>query len=79
MVEVPRRQIRAVFDDTTVRVYQAHGDAIAEKAPEAGRSSPCWIPRRSASSWIRDEVRWSDVFGDRRFDRTDRVEALGDG
>jgi hypothetical protein len=29
---IPTRQIRAVYDDTTTRVYQAYSDAIADSA-----------------------------------------------
>ena len=29
---IPERQIRAVYDDTTIRVYQAYSDQIAESA-----------------------------------------------
>ncbi|MFM7200125.1 MAG: DUF4291 family protein, partial [Myxococcota bacterium] len=29
---IPTRQIRAVYDDKTIRVYQAYSDAIADSA-----------------------------------------------
>ena len=34
--ELPHQQIRAVFDATTIRVYQAYSDAIADAALEKG-------------------------------------------
>ena len=36
MNEIPERQIRALFNEKTIRVYQAYGDAVAEPALEAG-------------------------------------------
>lgn len=33
----PVRQIRAVYDDKTLRVYQAYSDAIADTALHHGR------------------------------------------
>ena len=33
----PPKQIRAVYTDTTIRVYQAYSDAIADAALAAGR------------------------------------------
>ena len=34
--ETPRRQIRAVYDDATITVYQAYPAEIAEPAVRAG-------------------------------------------
>ena len=32
MTEVPQKQIRASYDDRTIRVYQAYNDEIADAA-----------------------------------------------
>ncbi len=36
----PRKQIRGVFDDNTIRVYQAYSGAIAKPAVAAGAFVP---------------------------------------
>lgn len=53
----PDRQIRAVFDETTVRVYQAYRDEIADTALAAGRfvSPPFSMTRMT---WIKPSFLW---------------------
>ncbi|MDR2736140.1 MAG: DUF4291 domain-containing protein [Gracilibacteraceae bacterium] len=53
----PYRQIRAVFDETTIRVYQAYSDAIANAALENGVfvSPPYKIDRMT---WIKPSFLW---------------------
>jgi len=57
MQEVPYRQIRAVFDDQTIRVYQAYSDAIADSALAAGTfvSPPFKMERMT---WIKPSFLW---------------------
>lgn len=57
MSEVPQRQIRAVFDASTIRVYQAYNHAIADAALAAGRfvSPPFKIERMT---WIKPSFLW---------------------
>ena len=54
---IPTRQIRAVFDDNTIRVYQAYSHAIADSALENGRfvSPPFKIERMT---WIKPSFLW---------------------
>jgi len=54
--EVPERQIRAVFDEQTIRVYQAYGDAIADPALKAGTFVPPFSMTRM--SWIKPSFLW---------------------
>jgi len=53
----PNLQIRAAFDDTTIRVYQAYGDAIADTALAARRfvSPPFSMTRMT---WIKPSFLW---------------------
>ena len=53
----PARQIRAVFDDTTIRVYQAYSDAIADSALARGTlvSPPFKMERMT---WIKPSFLW---------------------
>ena len=57
MSGVPLRQIRAVYDDTTIRVYQAYSDAIADSALHHGRfvSPPFKVKRMT---WIKPSFLW---------------------
>jgi hypothetical protein len=57
MHEVPYRQIRAVFDDRTIRVYQAYSDAIADAALAAGTfiAPPFKMERMT---WIKPSFLW---------------------
>ena len=53
----PPKQIRAVYTDTTIRVYQAYSDAIADSALAAGRfvSPPFKMERMT---WIKPSFLW---------------------
>jgi hypothetical protein len=53
---VPARQVRAVFDDRTVTVYQAYSPAIAEPALVAGRFVPPFKLERM--TWIKPSFLW---------------------
>jgi hypothetical protein len=57
MHEIPYRQIRAVFDDQTIRVYQAYSDSIADSALAAGTfvSPPFKVERMT---WIKPSFLW---------------------
>jgi hypothetical protein len=57
MIDLPPRQIRAVYDDKTVRVYQAYSDDIAESALALGRfvSPPFKMTR---ITWIKPSFLW---------------------
>ena len=54
---IPVRQIRAVYDDKTIRVYQAYSDAIADSALEHGtfKSPPFKMERMT---WIKPSFLW---------------------
>ncbi len=53
----PMRQIRAVYDESTIRVYQAYSDGIADSALEGGRfvSPPFKMERMT---WIKPSFLW---------------------
>lgn len=55
--EIPARQIRAHYDDRTIRVYQAYNSAIADSALAAGRfvSPPFSMTRMT---WIKPSFLW---------------------
>jgi hypothetical protein len=55
--EFPLHQIRAVYDDQTIRVYQAYSDAIADSALAAGTfvSPPFKLDRMT---WIKPSFLW---------------------
>ena len=55
--KTPLRQIRAVYDDTTIRVYQAYPDAIADAALTYGTfvSPPFKMERMT---WIKPSFLW---------------------
>lgn len=55
--EIPQRQIRAVYNDTTIRVYQAYSDAIADSALTHGTfvSPPFKMERMT---WIKPSFLW---------------------
>jgi len=55
--EIPHRQIRAVYDATTIRVYQAYSDAIADAAlaQRAFVSPPFKMERMT---WIKPSFLW---------------------
>lgn len=54
---IPLRQIRAVYDEKTIRVYQAYNDAIADSALEHGTfvSPPFKMERMT---WIKPSFLW---------------------
>lgn len=56
-MEIPTRQIRAVYDDKTIRVYQAYSDAIADSALKHGifKSPPFKMERMT---WIKPSFLW---------------------
>jgi hypothetical protein len=51
-----RRQIRAMYDDSTVTVYQAYSPAIAVPAVQAGRFVPPF--KRERMTWIKPSFLW---------------------
>lgn len=54
---IPLQQIRAVYDDTTIRVYQAYSDVIADSALAHGTfvSPPFKMERMT---WIKPSFLW---------------------
>ncbi|QQJ98675.1 DUF4291 domain-containing protein [Burkholderia ambifaria] len=56
-VAIPTRQIRASYDDRTIRVYQAYSDAIADSALRNGTfvSPPFKMDRMT---WIKPSFLW---------------------
>ncbi len=53
---MPEHQIRAIFNDTTIRVYQAYSAAIAVSALDAGRFvAPFKMERMT---WIKPSFNW---------------------
>jgi hypothetical protein len=57
MNDVPQHQIRAVYDERTIRVYQAYSDEIADAALARGRfvSPPFKMERMT---WIKPSFLW---------------------
>ncbi|KVO23820.1 DUF4291 family protein [Burkholderia ubonensis] len=54
---IPLRQIRAMYDDRTIRVYQAYSDAIADSAITHGTFvSPPFKTERM--TWIKPSFLW---------------------
>jgi hypothetical protein len=54
---IPQRQIRAVYDDRTIRVYQAFSEAIADSALASGTFvSPPF--KRGRMTWIKPSFLW---------------------
>lgn len=56
MSQPPFRQVRAVFDEDTVTVYQAYAPPIADAAVRAGRFVPPF--RRGRMTWIKPSFPW---------------------
>ena len=56
-MNIPHKQIRAVYDDKTIRVYQAYNHSIANKALEHGTfvSPPFKMERMT---WIKPSFLW---------------------
>lgn len=50
------REVRATYDEATIRVYQAYSDAIAEAALAAGRFVAPFT--RGRMTWIKPSFRW---------------------
>jgi hypothetical protein len=57
MNDIPHNQIRAVYDERTIRIYQAYGDQIADAALSAGTfvSPPFSMTRMT---WIKPSFLW---------------------
>lgn len=57
MDAIPHRQVRAVYDANTIRVYQAYSDAIADSALDHGAfvSPPFKMERMT---WIKPSFLW---------------------
>lgn len=57
MNDIPQHQIRAVYDERTIRVYQAYSDQIADTALAAGTFvSPPFSTTRM--TWIKPSFLW---------------------
>lgn len=57
MNDAPERQIRAAYDERTIRVYQAYSDAIADAALARGTfASPPFSMNRM--TWIKPSFLW---------------------
>ena len=54
--ETPNRQIRALFDETTITVYQAYSPSIARPAAATGRFGSGF--KRERMTWIKPSFRW---------------------
>ena len=55
--QIPVRQVRAVYDDTTIRVYQAYNNAIADSALATGTFvAPPF--KMSRMTWIKPSFLW---------------------
>lgn len=50
------REVRAMYSPSTVRVYQAYNQAIAEAAVKEQRFVPPWLPQRM--TWIKPSALW---------------------
>ena len=53
---VEQRQIRAVYTEDTIRVYQAYCPAIAEEAVALGTFGPRF--KRTRMTWIKPSFLW---------------------
>ncbi|SNY04455.1 DUF4291 domain-containing protein [Paractinoplanes atraurantiacus] len=56
MTIVNYREVRAVYDDTTITVYQAYAAPIADAALQAGRFVPPF--KRERMTWIKPSFLW---------------------
>lgn len=52
----PHREVRAVYDDVTIRVYQAYSDRIADAALAAGTFVAPF--KRDRMTWIKPSFLW---------------------
>jgi hypothetical protein len=57
LANIPAQQIRAIFDDTTVRVYQAYSDWRADAALEQGTLNPPYF-KMSRMTWVKPSFLW---------------------
>lgn len=55
-MEIPQRQIRAVFDESTIRVYQAYSPVIADEALRLGTFGEHFSLGRM--TWIKPSFLW---------------------
>jgi hypothetical protein len=55
-METPRQQIRAVYDERTITVYQAYSSEIADPAVREGRFVPPF--KRDRMTWIKPSFLW---------------------
>lgn len=55
-VSVPFRQVRALYTDDVITVYQAYPPAIAEQTLRLGRFGPAFS--RGRMTWIKPSFRW---------------------
>lgn len=53
---VPPRQIRAVYDDSTIRVYQAYAPHLGLPAARDGRFPAEW--KRGRMTWVKPSFLW---------------------
>jgi Domain of unknown function (DUF4291) len=53
---IPRRQIRASYDDSAITVYQAYSPSIAGPAAASGRFGGAF--KRERMTWIKPSFRW---------------------
>ncbi|ASF47671.1 DUF4291 domain-containing protein [Methylovulum psychrotolerans] len=53
---IPLRQIRAVYDEQTIRVYQAYSDSIADAALAQGTFAPPF--KMTRMTWIKPSFLW---------------------
>jgi len=56
MPNIPNRQIRALYDDATITVYQAYSPSIATPAAANGRFGGGF--KRERMTWIKPSFRW---------------------
>jgi hypothetical protein len=57
MIDIPERQIRAVYDEHTIRVYQAYSDEIADAALVRG-TFICPPFKMDRMTWIKPSFLW---------------------
>ncbi len=56
MTSLPSHNIRAAYTDTTIRVYQAYNDNIADNVLKSQRFTSPWKPGRM--TWIKPSAVW---------------------
>ncbi|WP_454855208.1 DUF4291 family protein [Promicromonospora soli] len=55
-MNIPKRQVRAVYDADTITVYQAYPPEIADAAVRAGRFVPPF--KRERMTWVKPSFCW---------------------